>query len=201
MRCAPQDPASKLQAPAQAEEVSAPLLRAMCALKKARADAGPMAVWLAGHGSCNATELYGISKYALSLRLACEKQLTQAMDVVRWYAKIGLPTHHPDVFEAVRGWLDSTLCALWSRAKTQKLGWGQYADLYKDALNLIIPRDDLNLILGCGHNYNSIKDTLHKVVGSSKTGHALFGFMLLQVLSSQVSDLIAEDVAAFRVAR
>ena len=201
LRASAEDPASKLTAPAVAQEVSAPLLRAMCAIKKARPDVGPLGLWLAGNSVCNGTELYGISKYALGLRVSCERQLTQALDVVRWYSKIQLPVKHPDVHDAVRAWVDSVMCALWGRAKTQKLTWNQFVDLYKEQLTLIIAAEDLLIIQNAGQDYMKVQDALHKVVGASRAGHALFGFMLLQVLSFQVSDLIVQHVNTFRAGR
>ena len=130
-----------------------------------------MQTWLQGGQAANPTELYGVARWALSLRGHVERQLTQAVDVIRWFAATELDTARPEVFEACRPWIDTILTHLYQRAKVQKVTVVDFVGLYGPMLNMLIDQEGLQAMVSMPANAcHKIGEVLRRVVANSKVG-------------------------------
>lgn len=97
----------------------------------------------------NQTEMCGIMRWFLTLKVGCMKQLLVATEALQFLVRVGAMSSYPGEFEHITGWVDEVLCALLMKSRSQKTADEMWIDCNQKVLSLIIPQAKLMKIMGC----------------------------------------------------
>ena len=89
--------------------ISPQLVSAMCAAQRAHADRSPLTAWMQTVTAINQSEMVGLARYWMTLKVRCVKQLSCAMEAVRMCSRLKLNLAFDAEFKVVRPWIDSVL--------------------------------------------------------------------------------------------
>lgn len=177
--------------------VSPALVKAMLAAQKTKADRSLFQAYMAGCSSApNATEISGIFRFFLTLRPGCARQLSLSMECLRFIERLSLHHTYAEQFSHIMGWVDTMLCAVLAKSRSQKISDKQFIDLNMDFLVLILPIVPLKRVLACKGPLLQVHDSLLKTVADTTLGKELFQSAMSQVLAEQVGQRITTHIVA-----
>ena len=196
----PQDPATQLTVPDGPQEiVSAGLLRAMVAAKRARPDQQQMSTWVTTNSPSNATEAVGLLRWSMSLRAVDERQLLMCIETLNSLSRAKCRTRWPAVAAAVVSWINRIMSLAWQRAKNSHVSLPSFVALHRESLAYVFDVADAEAVLKApDSDMSSVSQALHRLVDSGTCGAALFSQCLIKLVSASISaavDKCAEDFA------
>ena len=175
------------------------LMKAMVAAKAAIPNRAPLVEYLATGIRPNQTELFGICKYAFSLKpTITTTQLPVALDICKWMAKHAIAQHYPTEMDIMLPWIDMVLVQAYIHVKKSALRLQTFIELHRNTLTLILDMSLVDKLIAAKGTWLTVSDALNKVVSSSKLGHKMFAFACEHVLAAEVKAIIDKQIEALQ---
>ncbi|CAK0798940.1 unnamed protein product [Prorocentrum cordatum] len=144
--------------------------------------------WLATGKVQNATEVPGIFRQMISLKMTCAKQRPLALELLRWIAREKINVKYAGEFGLVFQWVDDAVCVIWARAQKDGLNRGDFLSVHEDVVELALMNEQ--------DDWANVSEHLVQATNTSQTALGLFGFALTHVVSSRIVQILAEQMTA-----
>lgn len=175
--------------------VNPALVKAMLAAQKAKPDRGPFLQYMtATLEEPNATELCGIFRWFITLKVGCMKQLAVAMECLKFVSRMRLHVTQAEKFKVINYWVDDVLCAALAKGRAQKTSDKTFTDLNKPLIELLLPKQALNKVLSCSSDWSSVSAELLQLVTECNLGRHLFEGSMAQVKAKDIETMISDAI-------
>lgn len=166
------------------------LVKAIYATKRAHPERTAISAYLSSCDLPNQTEIVALCRYFVDLKPLCLKQLSSAVDALRFISRLSVPSHYPAETRIVQPWMDGVLDQALSRSRANKTSDDVFCDSHKSLLYLVMPHAQLDKVLNCKQNWTSVAEDIIALVSSSQVGFRLFSVAVEGVVSSKVAQVI-----------
>jgi hypothetical protein len=166
----------KLEVLNHSELIDPGLRKALVALKSANCNKSPLLEFMSGVETMNQKEVIGLYRGTLDLKPnVSQKHVQVLVELMRMILRLELDTKFEKETKLMLPLFDETLCACWDRLKRGRVGPAEFWTLYGDVGSLIMIKDDVFAIMGCGSDFNSVSDEIARCTAGCKLGTRMFG--------------------------
>ncbi|CAE8583142.1 unnamed protein product [Polarella glacialis] len=114
------------------------------------------------------------------------------VSISRWFARNDIANVEPDVFRNVKAHIDSSISVVYRDLKKEGVKLTAFWSVYSDVCSLVVSKDDVETLLSADSSWLEHAETLSLVVGSSKIGAAMWGWVQAKVVDVQARDLMVK---------